>query len=412
MPAVRIVCGLDVGTTKVCAVVAEIAPPNGLALLGVGESPSHGLRQGNMVDLEATVEAIHAAMQRAEQMAGTSVRSVYAGVAGDHLRSINSRGVIAVSGRDNEVTAEDLQRVVEAARALAIPSSRAILHVIPQGFIVDDQAGIQDPVGMSGVRLEAEVHIVTSSAAAVRNLGRAVERAGYRIEELVAVPLASSWAVLEEDERRLGVVLLDIGAGTTDLAVYFDGSVQHTAVISMGGSQITNDIAIGLRTPLDVAEQIKIGHGCACQALAGKSGSLEIPGVGGRPSRAVSLSVLAAIIEPRVEEILTLARDEISRLQGAEMLAAGIVVTGGSAALRGVTELAERVFEMPARVGTSRAMQGVADLGDDPRYATSLGLLCYGASQTGRGNGAGAWPRGSSRWRDWVRTHVPFMGSG
>jgi len=412
MPAARIVCGLDVGTTKVCAMVAEANVSEGLSLLGVGESASHGLRQGNMVDLEATVEAIHAAMERAEQMAGTAVRSVYAGIAGDHLRSINSRGVIAVSGRDNEVTAEDLQRVVEAARALAIPSSRAILHVIPQGFIVDDQSGIQDPVGMSGVRLEAEVHIVTSAAAAVRNLGRAVERAGYRIEEMVAVPLASAWAVLEEDERRLGVVLLDIGAGTTDLAVYFDGSVQHTAVISMGGAQITNDIAIGLRTPLDMAEHIKIERGCACQSLAAKAGSLEIPGVGGRPARAVSLSVLAAIIEPRVEEILTLARDEISRLQGAEMLAAGIVVTGGSAALRGITELAERVFEMPARVGTARGLQGVADVGDDPRYATALGLLCYGASQTGRGNGAGVWQRGPGRWRDWIRTHVPFGGSG
>ncbi|MFH1144601.1 MAG: cell division protein FtsA [Candidatus Eisenbacteria bacterium] len=409
MPATRIVCGLDVGTTKVCAMVAEVAPTGNLALRGVGESASPGMRQGNMVDLEATVEAVHAAMARAEQMAGTSVRSVYAGVAGDHLRSINSRGVIAVSGRDGEVTAEDLARVVEAARALAIPSSRAILHVIPQAFIVDDQAGIQDPVGMSGVRLEAEVHIITSSAAAVRNLAKAVERAGYGIEELVAVPLASAWAVLEEDERRLGVVLLDVGAGTTDLAVYFDGSVQHTAVISMGGAQITNDIAIGLRTPLEVAEQIKISKGCALASLVGHGGSIEIPGVGGRPSRTASLSVLSAIIEPRVEEILTLARNEISRLQGAEMLAAGIVVTGGTAGLRGMVELAERVFEMPARIGTPRDVHGVTDLMNDPRYATSLGLVRYAASQAGRANGS-AWQRTPSRWRDWFRTLVPFRG--
>jgi len=410
MPATRIVCGLDVGTTKVCAVVAEVTVAGELALLGVGESSSHGLRQGNMVDLEATVEAIHGAVARAEQMAGVAIRGVYAGVAGDHLRSINSRGVIAVSGRDNEVTAEDLQRVVEAARALAIPSSRAILHVIPQGFIVDDQAGIQDPVGMSGVRLEAEVHIVTSSSAAVRNLAKAVERAGYRIEELVAVPLASSWAVLEEDERRLGVVLLDIGAGTTDLAVYFDGSVQHTAVISMGGAQITNDIAIGLRTPLEMAEQIKIGQGCACTSLVAHAGAIEIPGVGGRPPRTVGLSVLAAIIEPRVEEILTLARDEIARLQGAEMLAAGVVVTGGTASLRGVAELAEQVFEMPARIGMPRDAQGVADLAGDPRYATGLGLVRYGASQLGRTNGSAGWQRAPARWRDWLRAHAPFGG--
>ncbi|MBP6874858.1 MAG: cell division protein FtsA [Candidatus Eisenbacteria bacterium] len=410
MPPTRIVCGLDVGTTKACAVVAEITADAGIALLGIGESGSHGLRQGNMVDLEATVESIHGAIARAEQMAGVAIRDVYAGVAGDHLRSINSRGVIAVSGRDNEVTPEDLQRVVEAARALAIPSSRAILHVIPQGFIVDDQSGIQDPVGMSGVRLEAEVHIITSSSSAVRNLARAVERAGYRIEELVAAPLASSWAVLEEDERRLGVVLLDIGAGTTDLAVYFDGSVQHTAVLGMGGAQITNDIAIGLRTPLEMAEQIKLEHGCACTSLVSHAGSIEIPGVGGRPARTVGLSVLSAIIEPRVEEILSLAREEIGRLQGAEMLAAGIVITGGTAGLRGVTDLAERVFEMPARVGAPRDTQGVADLADDPRYATGFGLVRYGATQLGRANGANAWPRGTSRFREWIRSHVPFMG--
>jgi len=408
MPSAQLVTGLDVGTTKVCALIAEVMPDGGLSILGVGESASSGLRRGNLVHLEATVEAIRAALGQAEQVAGTSVRGVFASVAGDHIRSINSRGVIAISGRDGEVTREDLQRVVEAARAVAIPSSRAILHVIPQEFLVDDQSGIKDPVGMTGVRLEAEVHIITASSTAVRNLVKSIERAEAKVVELVAAPLASSWSVLEDDERRLGVVLLDIGAGTTDVAVYFDDSVYHTAVISMGGAQITNDIAIGLRTPLDAAEQIKIHHGCALTSLVGSDESLQIPGVGGRPARTVSLQVLAAIIEPRVEEILTLARDEVARLQGVEILAAGIVITGGTAGLRGISELAERVFEMPARVGVPRHASGVADLAQGARHATALGLVRYGASRLYRGDGTSAWHRGG-RWRDWVRAHVPFL---
>jgi cell division protein FtsA len=408
MASAHIVTGLDVGTTKICALIAEVTPDGGLSLLGVGECGSSGLRRGNLVHLEATVEAVRTALGQAEQVAGISVRGVYAGVAGDHIRSINSRGVIAISGRDGEVTAEDLQRVVEAARAVAIPSSRAILHVIPQEFLVDDQSGIKDPVGMTGVRLEAEVHIITASATAVRNLVKSIERAEAKVIEMVASPLASAWSVLEEDERRLGVVMLDIGAGTTDVAVYFDDSVYHTAVISMGGAQITNDIAIGLRTPLDAAEQIKVRYGCALASLVGSEENLEIPGVGGRPARAVSLQVLAAIIEPRVEEILTLARDEVARLQGADILAAGIVLTGGSAGLRGISELAERVFEMPARVGLPRSAGGIADLAGDARHATALGLVRYGASRLQRGEGVSAWHRGG-RVREWFRGRVPFF---
>ena len=408
MASAHIVTGLDVGTTKICALIAEVTPEGGLSLLGVGECGSSGLRRGNLVHLEATVEAVRTALGQAEQVAGTSVRGVYAGVAGDHIRSINSRGVIAISGREGEVTAEDLQRVVEAARAVAIPSSRAILHVIPQEFLVDDQSGIKDPVGMTGVRLEAEVHIITASATAVRNLVKSIERAEAKVIEMVASPLASAWSVLEEDERRLGVVMLDIGAGTTDVAVYFDDSVYHTAVISMGGAQITNDIAIGLRTPLDAAEQIKVRYGCALASLVGGEEGLEIPGVGGRPARNVSLQVLAAIIEPRVEEILTLARDEVARLQGADILAAGIVLTGGSAGLRGISELAERVFEMPARVGLPRSAGGIADLAGEARHATALGLVRYGASRLQRGEGASAWHRGG-RVREWLRGRVPFF---
>ncbi|MBM3316584.1 MAG: cell division protein FtsA [Candidatus Eisenbacteria bacterium] len=410
MPSAQIATGLDVGSTKVVALIAEVTEHGELRVLGIGESPSSGLRQGNLVHLEATAEAVRTALARAEKMADLSVRDVTVGIAGDHLRSINSRGVIAVSGRDNEVTPDDLRRVVEAARALAIPSSRAVLHVIPQEFLVDDQSGIKDPVGMAGVRLEAEVHIITASATAVRNLERSIEKAGYRAAQVIAVPLASAWAVLEEDERRLGVILLDVGAGTTDLAVYFDGSVHHTAVISMGGAQITNDIAIGLRTPLEAAERIKIEYGCALSSLVERDAALEIPGVGGRAPRAIRLNVLAAIIEPRVEEILTQARTEVGRLQGHDFLAAGIVVTGGTAGLRGMVEAAERVFEMPARAGLPRGVSGLAQAAHDPRYATALGLAMAAAPRRRRFAGETAGVPQGSRLREWLRARVPFLG--
>lgn len=408
MSASHIVTGLDVGTTKVAVVIAEAAGDGELSILGIGEAPSFGLRGGNLVDLEATVEAIRAAVDQAEQMAGVSVRGVYAAVAGDHIRSINSRGVIAISGRESEVSHEDVQRVVEAARTVAIPSTRDILHVIPQEFIVDDQTGIRDPLGMSGVRLEAEVHIITASASAVRNIGKAIARAGCRVDGFVAEPMSSAWSVLEEDERRLGVVLLDIGAGTTDVVVYFDNSVHHTAVITMGGAQITNDIAIGLRTPLDAAEEIKISEGCAMASLVEQDEAIEIPGVGGRAARTVSRHVLAAIIEPRVEEILTLSRAEIEGLQGIEILAAGIVVTGGTAALRGVAEMAEQVFEMPVRTGIPLGVGGMSDLAADPRYATCIGLARFGVSQRQGAGSSAAWRR-SNGLREWVRAHVPFL---
>ncbi len=408
MGATRIVSGLDIGTTKIAVVIADASPSGDVAIIGIGERPSYGLKGGNLVDLEATVAGIQAAVEQAEQMAGVSVRGVYASVAGDHIRSTNSRGVIAISGREREVSPDDVERVVEAARTVALPSNRDILHVIPQEFIVDDQTGIRDPVGMSGVRLESEVHIITASSTAVRNVAKAITRAGYRVDGLVAEPMASAWAVLEEDERRLGVILLDIGAGTTDVVVYFDNSVHHTAVITMGGAQITNDIAIGLRTPLEAAEQIKTSQGCAMAALVGRNETLEIPGVGGRTARAVSRHVLAAIIEPRVEEILTLARSEVDRLPGTDILAAGIVVTGGTAALRGVAEMAEHVFEMPVRVGVPLGVGAMGDLAVDPRYATSVGLVRYGAGQW---HGRGASARGrDGGWREWVKAHMPFSG--
>jgi cell division protein FtsA len=361
-----------------------------------------------LVDLEATVEAVHTAVGQAEQMAGVTVRGVYAGVAGDHIRSTSSRGVIAVAGRENEVSPEDVQRVVDAARTVAIPSNRDILHVIPQEFVVDDQTGIRDPVGMSGVRLEAEVLIITASSTAVRNVGKAITRAGYHVDGLVAEPMASAWSVLEEDERRLGVILLDIGAGTTDVVVYFDNNVQHVAVITMGGAQITNDIAVGLRTPLDAAERIKVSQGCAMASLIAEDETLEIPGVGGRTARSVSRHVLAAIIEPRVEEILSLARTEVERLQGMEILAAGIVLTGGTAALRGAPEMAEQVFEMPARVGVPLGVGAMGDLAVDPRFTTCAGLARYGI-RGGHGTDPTVQWRRESGLREWIRAHVPFL---
>ncbi len=409
MAASQIVTGLDVGTTKVAAVIAEGLENGDLSILGVAESPSLGLRGGSLVDLEATVEAIRAAVSQVEQMAGVRGRGVFAGVAGDHIRSINSRGVIAVSGRESEVSCDDVQRVVDAARTVAIPSTRDVLHVIPQEFVVDDQTGIRDPVGMSGVRLEAEVHIITASATAVRNVAKAIDRAGYKVIGLVAEPMASAWSVLEEDERRLGVVLLDIGAGTTDVVVYFDNSVHHTAVLTMGGAQITNDIAVGLRTPLDAAEQIKLQLGCAMASLVEQDETIEIPGVGGRASRTVSRHVLAAIIEPRVEEILSVARAELEQLPGTEILAAGIVVTGGTAALRGVAEMAEQVFEMPARIGVPLGVGAMGDLAVDPRFATCVGLVRFGVTR-GQGTGSAvSWGK-ESGLREWLRAHVPFMG--
>ncbi len=409
MASERVIAGLDVGTTSVIAVLAEPREDGGLDVLGVGEKPSTGIKRGNLVDLEATVEAISRALEQAQQMAGLEVREVFAAVTGDHIESMNSRGVIAVSGRDGEIGAEDVSRVVESARAVAIPSSREILHVLPQEFVVDDQTGIRDPSGMTGVRLEAQVHIVTASKTAVRNLIRSIERAGYRVAGLVAQPLASSWAVLEEDERRLGVVLLDVGAGTTGIAVWFEGSVHETAVIGIGGAQITNDIAIGLRTPLESAERVKVEYGSAFGAHLAADEHVELPGVGGRPSRRVSRHVLAAIVEPRVEEILVSARRVVERLQGTEVLAAGIVLTGGTSQLDGVLDLAEQVFEMPARRGVPGRLGGLGEVGSDPRFAASVGLVRFGADLRATG-GAQSRRAATPAWRGWLRSRIRFLG--
>jgi cell division protein FtsA len=375
MAEATLYAGLDIGTTKITAVVAEPDEEgDGIRIVGVGTAPSDGLKRGVVVNLEKTIRSVQHAVQEAERMSGRTLRNVYAGIAGDHIRGLNSRGVIAVSRKDTEITRHDVDRVIEAAKAVAIPADREILHVLPQEFIVDDQDGIRDPVGMSGVRLEAEVHIITGAASACRNVLRAAERAGLRVEELVLEPLASANAVLTQDERDLGVALLDIGGGTTDVAVFFEGSVRHTAVIGLGGANVTNDLAIGLRTPVERAEQLKLQCGCALTSMVRPEETVQVPAVGGRPDRDISRHMLAMMIEPRIEEIFALANKEVRKNHVADLLGAGVVLTGGASALSGMPELAEQVFDLPVRRGAPMGISGLIEAVSDPRYATGVGL--------------------------------------
>ena len=387
MAEARIYAGLDIGTTKITAIVAEAEEDgDGIRVVGVGTAPSDGLKRGVVVNLEKTTRSIQCAVQEAERMSGRTLRGVFAGIAGDHIRGINSRGVIAVSRKDAEIRANDLERVIEAAKAVAIPTDREILHVLPQEFIVDDQDGIRDPVGMSGVRLEAEVHIITGAASACRNVIRAAERAGLEVEELVLEPLASADAVLTQDERDLGVALLDIGGGTTDVAIFYEGSVRHTAVIGLGGANVTNDLAIGLRTPVERAEQLKLQSGCALTSMVRPEEVVQVPSVGGRLDREVSRHMLAMMIEPRIEEIFEMGKKEIRKNHVADLLGAGVVLTGGASNLPGMPELAEQVFEMPVRRGAPIGITGLTEAVCDPRFATGVGLAIHaymlGARQT------------------------------
>jgi len=382
------IVGLDLGTTKIATIVAEVDPDNNLRVVGVGTSPSDGLRRGVVVNLDKTVQSIVKAVEEAELMAGVKVEAVYAGIAGDHIRSINSKGVIAVSRQGNEITRQDVERVIEQAKAVAIPMDREIIHVIPQDFIVDDQHGIRDPVGMSGVRLEAEVHIVTGAVTSAQNIYKSIERAGLRVIDLVLQPLASSLSVLNDDERELGTALLDVGGGTTDLALFFEGSIRHTSVVGLGGNNVTNDIAIGLRTPASQAELLKKKQGCAMQSLVKQDEMIKVPGVGGREEREVSRQVLASIIEPRMEEIFSLTQREIKRTDYADLLAAGVVLTGGTASMQGMAELAEQIFNLPVRIGYPQGVGGLVDSVKDPIHATGVGLVLYGF-QEGEGGFAG-----------------------
>lgn len=374
----KILTGLDIGTTKVCAVIIKEDLGGKLNVVGIGSAPSHGLRKGVVVNIEQTVQSVQQALGEAEHMAGIEVNGIFVGIAGDHIRSLNSKGVVGVARDDHEVTHNDVERAISAAKALALPIDREILHVIPQEFIVDDQDGIPDPVGLSGVRLEVEVHLVTAAVTSAQNIVKSVQRAGYEVEEIVLEPLASSLAVLDDDERNLGIALIDLGGGTTDVAMFFEGHIRHTSVVALGGQHVTNDIAIGLRTPPEQAEHIKIDHGCALSEMVKTNQTLTVPGVGGRAPRVISRSVLTDIIQPRMEEILSLTYQEMSNSDMLNLMAAGAVITGGGAMLSGTIDLAERLWGMPVKMGIPKDVGGLTESIKNPMYATAVGLTFYG----------------------------------
>lgn len=371
-----LIVGLDIGTTKICAIVGH-QNEEGLDIVGIGTSPSRGLRKGVVINIESTVEAIRKALTEAELMADCKIDSVYAGIAGGHIRGFNSQGVIAIKTR--EVTRDDIRRVLDAAKAIAIPMDREVIHTLPQEYIIDDQDGILDPLGMCGVRLEAKVHIVTAATASAQNIVRSCYKAEVEVSDIVLEQLASSEAVLSSDEKDLGVAIVDIGGGTTDIAIFVDGAIKHTSVLSLGGNHLTNDIAVGLRTPMAEAELIKQRYGCAMTAMVGKDETIEVPSVGGREPRILSRHLLAEILEPRVEEIFTLVQREIMKSGFEDLLASGIVLTGGSCILPGMPEMAEQIFNLPVRRGLPQGIGGLTDVVNSPIYATGVGLVKFGA---------------------------------
>ncbi len=374
----ELVVGLDIGTTKICAIVGEVQSDGNVDIIGIGTSPSRGLRRGVVINIESTVSSIRRAIEEAEMMAGCEIKSCYIGIAGGHIKGINSHGIVAV--KEKEIRQDDIRRVIDAARAVVIPLDREVIHILPQEFIVDNQDGIKEPLGMSGMRLEAKVHLVTAACSSAQNLIKCANQTGLDVADLVLQPLASALAVLAEDEKDLGVVLVDIGGGTTDIAVFANGSIVHTAVLALAGNHITNDIAIGLRTPAPEAERLKIKHGCAMASMVDKDEMIEVPSVGGRSPRNLSRQILCEIIEPRVEEIFSLVKREIQRSGYEELLASGAVITGGSTIMEGMPELAEDVLGMPVRRGVPEKVQGLVDVVRSPVYATGVGLVHYGRS--------------------------------
>jgi len=371
-----LIVGLDIGTTKICAVVGEVSP-EGIDIVGIGTHASVGLRKGVVVNIESTVDSIQRAIEEAELMAGCEISSVYAGIAGGHIKGFNSHGIVAVKG--NEVAQRDIDRVIDAARAVAIPPDREVIHVLPQEYIVDEQDGIYDPRGMSAVRLEARIHIVTGAVTSAHNLIKCANRAGLDVSDIVLQSLASSEAVLNKEEKDLGGALIDFGGGTTDLAIFKGKSIKHTSVLALGGNNLTNDISVGLRTPMAEAEKIKIKYGTCLPDSIGKDETIEVAGVGGRKPRTMSRQILAEILEPRVEEIFNLINREVYRAGMEDVVASGIVVTGGSSLLEGVVDIAESVFSLPARIGRPMGIRGLVDVVNNPMYATAVGLVIYGA---------------------------------
>lgn len=372
----QLIVGLDIGTSKVVALVGEVGADGSVEVIGIGSQPSRGLKRGMVVDIESTVQSIQRAVEEAELMAGCEIRSVYAGIAGSHVRSLNSHGVVAI--RDKEVQQSDIEHVIDAAKAVAIPADQKILHVLPQEFIIDGQEGVRAPIGMSGVRLEAKVHIVTGAESAAQNIEKCIQRCGLAVDDIVLEQLASSHATLTEDEKDLGVCLIDIGGGTTDIAVFTHGAIHHSAVIPIAGDQVTNDIAVALRTPTQHAEDLKIKYACALTQLANANETIEVPSVGDRPPRRLERQTLAEVVEPRYEELFNLVQAELKRSGFESMIAAGVVLTGGGAKMEGAIELAEEVFNMPVRLGVPQNVSGLIDVVRNPIYATGVGLLLFG----------------------------------
>ena len=377
------IVGLDIGTSKITSIVGEVNEDQQLEIVGIGSHPSRGLKKGVVVNIESTVQSIQRCVEEAELMAGCQIHSVYAGIAGSHIRSMNSHGIVAI--KDREVSAGDVERVIDAARAVAIPADQRVLHVMPQEFVIDQQEGIREPVGMSGVRLEAKVHLVTGAESAAQNIIKCVRRCGLEVDDIILEQLASSYSVLTEDEKELGICLVDIGGGTTDVAVFTEGAIKHTAVIPIAGDQVTNDIAVAMRTPTQYAEEIKIKYACALRQLANPDDTIEVPSVGDREPRRLSRQTLAEVVEPRYEELLSLVHAELRRSGFEDLVAAGVVLTGGSSKMEGVVDLAEEVFHMPVRLGLPQHVTGLVDVVRNPIHATGVGLLLFGYQNQQRG---------------------------
>lgn len=373
----KLIVGLDIGTSKVVAIVGEVSKDGMIKVVGLGSHPSRGMKKGVVVNIESTVQSMQRALEEAELMAGCQIHSVYAGIAGSHIRSMNSHGIVAI--KDREVVYSDIERVLDAAKAVAIPADQRILHVLPQEYVIDLQEGIKEPIGMAGVRLEAKVHMVSGALNAAQNIEKCVQRCGLQIDDIILEQLASSYAVLTDDEKELGVCMVDIGGGTTDIAIFTEGAIRHTAVIPIAGDQVTNDIAMALRTPTQHAEDIKIKYACALTQLAGPDEYIKVPSVGDRPPRNLSRQALAEVVEPRYEELFTLIQAELQRSGFEDMIAAGIVLTGGTSKMEGAVELAEEIFHVPVRLAKPHGVEGLSDVVANPIYATSVGLLIYGA---------------------------------
>ncbi|AFT71751.1 Cell division protein FtsA [Alloalcanivorax dieselolei B5] len=400
----NMIVGLDIGTSKVVAIVGQVTSEGTVEVVGLGSQPSRGMKKGVVVDIEATVRSIQRAVEEAELMAGCQIHSVYAGIAGSHVRSLNSHGIVAI--RDREVMQADIDRVIDAAQAVAIPADQKTLHVLPQEYVVDNQEGVREPVGMSGVRLEAKVHLVTCAVNAAQNVEKCVRRCGLEVEDIILEQLASAYSVLTEDERELGVCIVDIGGGTTDIAIFTEGAIRHTANIPIAGDQVTNDIAMALRTPKQHADEIKIKYACALTQLAGADETIKVPSVGDRPPRTLSRQNLAEVVEPRYDELFTLIQAEIRRSGYEDLIPGGIVLTGGSSKIEGAVELAEEIFHMPVRLGTPQGVAGLTDVVRNPIYSTSVGLLLYGlrmekeglSARAQAGGGQVNWVERFKRW--------------